>query len=410
MTCRLALPLLLSLAACGGTTTTLPPPDGAAADAPAADTALPDSAAPDAALDAASPDATAPDDAAPAEDAAPDGPAFNPWTPDAAPVTAPIETPVDAWTWVPFPDSACGNGAPTGIGVNRSTRSNRILMFLMGGGGCWDGLTCYLLNTAANLSTGYGESNFRSEAGGLNSFFIFNRADTRNPFRDATFVFVPYCTGDIHGGNNVATHTVGGQSRTTYHVGARNMESFLARLSRSFPMADRVWLMGSSAGGYGAGIHWDRVARAFPMARVDLLDDSGPPIAPPAARYGQMKAAWNLQYPSGCTRCADDLAALVPYYRTRFPPPNRMGLLSYTQDRTISTYFGLTGAQFETSLNDLLRTAFDPAPNFRYFVVTGTNHTMVGGFATLRGPGGASLLDWVTAWATDGSPWSNVRP
>jgi hypothetical protein len=87
-----------------------------------------------------------------------------------------------------------------------------------------------------------------------------------------------------------------------------------------------------------------------------------------------------------------------------------MGLLSYTQDRTISTYFGLTGAQFEDSLNALLRTGFDPAPNFRYFVVTGTNHTMVGGFSTLRGPGGASLLDWVTAWATDATPWANVRP
>jgi hypothetical protein len=394
-----ALPLLLSLAACGSNVTLLPPVDGAASDAPAVD-------------DAAAPDASAAD-AAPAPDAAPDAAdasAFNPWTPDAGSNPAPIETPVDTWSWVPFADSACGNGMPTGIGVNRSTRSNRVLMFLMGGGGCWDALTCHLLNTAANLNTGYTESSFNREIGSVGSVFIFNRADMRNPFRDATFVFVPYCTGDIHGGNNVMQYTVSGQQRTTYHVGARNMESYLARLSRSFPRTDKVWLMGSSAGGYGAGIHWDRVARAFPMARVDLLDDSGPPINPPMARYAAMQAAWNLQFPTGCPRCADDLSALLPYYRERFPPPHRMGLLSYTQDRTISTYFGLTGAQFESSLNDLLRTGFDPAPNFRYFVAAGTNHTMVGGFATLRGPGGASLLDWVTAWATDTTPWANVRP
>ncbi len=335
---------------------------------------------------------------------------FNPWTPDAGSDPAPIETPPDTWAWVPFADSACGNGAPTGIGVNRSTRSNRMVIFLMGGGGCWDALTCHLLNTAANLNTGYGEANFTREINGARAFYIFNRDDARSPFRDATLVFVPYCTGDIHGGNNVITYTAGGQSRTTYHVGARNMESYLARLARSFPRTDRVWLMGSSAGGYGAGIHWDRVARAFPAARVDLLDDSGPPIAPPQDRYTAMKAAWNLQFPTGCTRCADDLSALIPYYRTRFPPPHRMGLLSYTQDRTISTYFGLTGPQFESSLNDLLRGGFDPAPNFRYFVVTGTNHTMVGGIPTLRGPGGAPLLDWVNAWATDATPWNNVRP
>ncbi len=388
---------LLSLAGCGGTVAQPPSLDGAAGDAPAPDASTPDVAAPDAASDAA-------------PDAADDASAFSPWTPDAAPVTAPIETPENTWTWVPFPDSACGNGAPTGIGVNRSTRSNRILMFLMGGGGCWDALTCYGLNTAANLSSGYGESNFRGESGNFSRVFIFDRADMRNPFRDATLVYVPYCTGDIHGGNNVAAYVTGGMERRTYHVGARNMESFLARLARSFPRTERVWLMGSSAGGYGAGIHWDRVARAFPMARVDLLNDSGPPVLPPAARYAQMKAAWNLQFPPGCTRCGDDLSALLPYYRTRFPPPHRMGLLSYTQDRTISTYFGLTATQFESALDDLLRTGFDGAANFRYFVLPGANHTMVVGIPTLRSASGASLLEWVTAWASDGTTWNNVRP
>lgn len=373
------------LAACGGDVTTLPSPRDGSADAP-------------------SPDAATPDDA-PAADAGP-----RTWTPDASSPATPIEAPMEEWAWVPFPDSACGNGTPAGLGVNLTRRSNRVLIFMMGGGGCWDTLTCHLVGTAAHLNETYDEDVFTQEMNGLRRLLIFSRTDMRNPFRDASFVFVPYCTGDIHGGNHVATYVVGGQERTTYHVGARNVESYLRRLAITFPQADRVWLTGTSAGGYGAGINWDRVQRAFPRARVDLLDDSGPPITPPAARYQQMQAAWNLQFPEGCTRCADDLGALFPYYRERFPPPHRMGLLSYTRDGTISTYFGVTGAQFETQLGELARANFDPAPNFRYFFVTGSSHTLVGGVGSLTGPGGASLLDWVTAWATDATPWNNVRP
>ena len=63
----------------------------------------------------------------------------------------------------------------------------------------------------------------------------------------------------------------------------------------------------------------------------------------------------------------DDLTTLFDYYATRLPPPHRMGLLSYTQDRTISQYFGLTGTQFQDLLGMLTRSAFDPRPNFRYF-------------------------------------------
>ena len=331
------------------------------------------------------------------------------FVPDASsPMTA-IEAAPEAWTYVPFPDSACGNGTPAGIGVNLTTRSNRVVIYLQGGGACWDGLTCFL-PTAANINNAYTNTTFQSEIRAMSRGLMFNRDDARNPFRDASFVYVPYCTGDIHGGDNVRTYLFGSEERTIYHVGARNMDAFLRRLARTFPSADRVWLTGASAGGYGAGIHWDRVQRAFPAARVDLLDDSGPPIRPPAERFNQMKAAWNLQFPDGCTTCADDLTTLLDYYATRLPPPHRMGLLSYTQDRTISQYFGLTGAQFQDQLSMLMRSAFDARPNYRYFVVAGSNHTMVGDLGTLTGPGGASLLRWVTAWATDGADWNNVRP
>lgn len=378
------LSISLLAAACGSEVNAPP------ADVPAVD------AAPVDASDAAVTDADA-------------GPTYHPWTPDASSPQTPIEAPSETWTFIPFPDSACGNGSPAGIGVNLTTRSRRVLIYLQGGGGCWDALTCFL-PTASNINDNYTASTFRGEIGGMGRALMFSRTDARNPFRDASFVYVPYCTGDIHGGDNVITYTLGEEDRTIHHVGARNIDAYLRRLALTFPMADRVWLTGASAGGYGAGLHWDRVQRAFPMARVDLLDDSGPPINPPEVRYGQMMASWNIQFPEGCTGCRENLGALFDFYATRFPPPHRMGMLSYTQDRTISTYFGITGPQFQTLLDGLTRTSFDPRPNFRYFELTGNDHTMIGNLATVTSPGGTTLLQWVTAWATDASPWENVHP
>ena len=56
-----------------------------------------------------------------------------------------------------------------------------------------------------------------------------DRARATNPFRDASYVFVPYCTGDLHAGSNVATYDVLGP-RTFAHVGRRNVEALLPRL------------------------------------------------------------------------------------------------------------------------------------------------------------------------------------
>ncbi len=168
-----------------------------------------------------------------------------------------------------------------------------------------------------------------------------------------------------------ATHTLGGASRETHHVGYRNVAAYLRRLVSTFPMADRVLVTGSSAGGYGALVNWEQFANAFPRARVDMIDDSGPPLQPNATTWAAWRAAWDLHLPAGCSTCATDLGAVVPYYATRFPAPARFALLSYTQDSTISGYYTIPAAQFEMQLNALATARFDPTSNGKYFFVAG---------------------------------------
>src|SRR5262249_35822841 len=118
-------------------------------------------------------------------------------------ITAPAET----WTWIPFDDAKCGNGSTTGIGVNLTGASDRILIYLQEGGACWDWFSCYFVGSADNFSSGYGEARFAADVADTTYLGqtdgLFGRTAAANPFKDYSWVFVPYCTGDTHAGDNV---------------------------------------------------------------------------------------------------------------------------------------------------------------------------------------------------------------
>src|SRR5690348_4731360 len=47
---------------------------------------------------------------------------------------APITTPANQWTWVDFPEALCRDGSSTGIGVRLNPNSNKVAIYLEGGG------------------------------------------------------------------------------------------------------------------------------------------------------------------------------------------------------------------------------------------------------------------------------------
>ncbi|MEZ4296890.1 MAG: pectin acetylesterase-family hydrolase [Polyangiaceae bacterium] len=321
---------------------------------------------------------------------------------------APIDTPKEQWAWVPFDDAFCANGTPTGIGANLSDQSKTVVIYMMGGGACWDNLTCYIAKTAVNIESGYGETQFAKDAPNLNGS-IFNRKDPDNPLKDASYFFVPYCTGDVHAGNNPdAVYN----NKPTKHVGFANMELFLKRIQATFPKADRVILSGSSAGGFGAGLNWWQAQQRFGDVRVDLVDDSGPPLPPPylsESLEGQWRAAWNLNatLPEGCTGCENDLSAIFGFYAQELPN-NRAALLSYTHDQVISNYFLISQDKVAEGLG-VLAAELDGYENTRYFYVDGNSHVLLGNPAGIS-QNGVVLRDWLTQMITDDAGWANVKP
>jgi hypothetical protein len=322
----------------------------------------------------------------------------------------PLQVPAGTWTWVDIPGTACDDGSMTGIGVNPAPGGSGadLLVFLNGGGACWDATTCLVLNTATHGP--FGSAQFTAAEPAL--AHGFDRTRATNPFRGFSYVFVPYCTGDLHAGSNVATYTV-----TTpvayHHVGRINLEVVLPRVQATWPAPARVVVSGSSAGGFGATLNYDLFRRAYPDATVSLVDDSGPFLEgdaiPPATR-----AAWNTSWHLGdvvdplCAFCGNDLSQLYPALAALYPQ-DRMALLSSLQDQTISTYFQLSGADFQAKLQQMIADWIDPSPRFHTFLIPGTSHTMLGTPDTIMA-GGLTLEAWLGQMIGGDAAWMSVGP
>lgn len=328
----------------------------------------------------------------------------------------PIEAPADTWTWVPFADSMCGTGTPTGIGIHPTTGSTRLLIYLQGGGVCIDQPSCLGPMPSASHFDGFGPTEFDEFKIGGGAVGPFDRADTENPFHDFSYVFVPYCTGDVHAGNKVSVDNL-------HFVGHANLEAFLKRIVPTFPALDQVVLTGTSAGGFGAMYNFYTVQKAFEPVPAVLIDDSGPflPLAATPELLA-LKAFFGLAdtIPPGCDACLDStlpdagLHQLIPYYAQTFPG-HRGSLISSLQDQTIVGNFSMEPAELETALNTLADETVPLNPDFRVYYLTGNHHVWLFG-----GDAGDSLSDVVSNNVTlatflrqqieGDAAWASVRP
>lgn len=325
----------------------------------------------------------------------------------------PIDAPADTWTWVPFPETHCADGSPTGIGVNLHPGATRVLLYLEGGGACWDYGTCFGIATTSFHLGGYDEGSFSSLFTEVyKSLLFFNRESDKSPMPDAHYVFVPYCTGDVHSGDAVVDleGLLPWEKETIHFKGHHNMERYLSRLAPTFAEADRVVVAGASAGGFGTLLSWPTIKEAFPHQRVDIIDDSGPPIAFSEETWAQWRDTWNIQMPDGCPECDQSIGVALDYALAELLPGGRFALISYNQDTIISTFLGLLPSAFKDLLGDLCE-ILDTEDSAQYFVLSGLAHTptiFVAG--TAKASDGTPLWQWLQQMQDDDEEWVSHKP
>ncbi|MBK6533784.1 MAG: hypothetical protein IPF99_30625 [Deltaproteobacteria bacterium] len=249
----------------------------------------------------------------------------------------------NAWNWVPVDGMRCINDTPTGFGVSPSPGSDGLVIFFMGGGGCYNAETC----ESVFHGTGFRASDLRIESTLFSVSGPISRSDARNAFRTWNHAYIGYCTGDAHTGDNPAGVVLGGERRV--FVGHRNVQLALRRLVATYPNVRRVLVTGVSAGGFGAAFNYDLIAQAFgPSVDVALLDDSGPPLnddvlAPCLQRT--WRTLWNLDatLPPDCTECraqADGggIGRFADFLARKYPT-RRFGLITSTGDNALRYFF-----------------------------------------------------------------------
>lgn len=325
---------------------------------------------------------------------------------------APITAQANKWTWVDFPEAKCRNGSATGIGVRINPNSTKLVIYMQGGGACFNGLSC-----GTNPSS-YGAGNF----GNGFTTGIFDSNNMANPLKDWSFVYIPYCTGDVHGGSATGVNVPGnGTPKNQAFVGYTNIGHYLKRVIPTFTDVTQVLLTGESAGGFGAFYNYDRIAQAFCPKPVDLIDDSGPPMSdtymtPCLQQRWRTLYNFNATIPADCVNCSlpngGGLANTWKLLAQKYPD-RHLGLVSSDKDNTISTFYGfgknncqnidgfipspLSGAEYSAGLLEVRDAYLMPSPAWSTFFISSTSHTWLGNNSSYNNTTvmGTSLPSWV---------------
>ena len=324
---------------------------------------------------------------------------------------APIVAADGTWKWVDVDGAVCNDGTQTGIGVNPGTDKDKILFYFEGGGACGDYGSCFQLKTATVGPFGTAQFDARKTQFGSSTM---DRNASGNPFATWTYVYVPYCTGDLHGGIHTATYTSGAASQEFHHNGHINALRDLDRVAATWSTATQVVVSGSSAGGYGALINFADARNHWPAAKAYLVDDSGPPLeeTSSSAILSTWISSWHLinWFQVGCPECVSDFSLVLPNVSKRFPN-DRLSLLSSLQDKTIRGFYILDPAEFQAALLKLEADHLDALTNFKYFFIPGESHTMLGDYKNLTFTSKTTTLaTFLDQQVTDSADWFSTKP
>lgn len=209
------------------------------------------------------------------------------------------------------------------------------------------------------------------------------------------------------------------------HNGFGNLMVVLDWVRRNVPAPERVLIAGSSAGGYGASIHFPWLRQLFPTARVSVLADASQGVTTPTWDQSTPgRGSWNVQVPPW--------AAGVDPRSISGPELLRLGAQAHPEVRVaqFTTNLDLEQVQYYGAMKQYyppggscdnlaldwnrqmvgtMRSYAQTLPNYRHYLALGTYHTILTGdrFYAERSAGPA-FSDWVEALVSgDDRRWRN---
>ena len=196
---------------------------------------------------------------------------YDPLATDEAPCTFPpweSSFGVDWQRHFPGGECQCSDGSNYSF-WSREADTTQIVLYFQGGGGCWEDYSCQFEGGTFKTNVGDWDDPSTSSSVYSNNGGIFNFNNEKNPFADWSFVFVPYCTGDIHIGDSITQYS-GGEVK---HFGHINSQAAYAYMKEQFPSASEIFVTGSSAGSFPTPFYGTLASVDYPDANIAVFND-----------------------------------------------------------------------------------------------------------------------------------------
>lgn len=283
------------------------------------------------------------------------------------------------WTKHTF-DTAGGDGPICIAGTpytvfTRPGKSDHLLIYENGGGACWqDFYFCNILsdNNPPTLPVAAG---------------IWDLDNKDNPFAEHSLVYLPYCDGSVHSGDNDVVDASFPFGPVRFHRGLRNQSAGMDLAKTLFPNPSKITVAGSSAGGVGVAGNAPFLARLLFGNNVHLtaFNDAGP-VAINLLAIEDIEARnadWQIGqfYPASCTEC-DPLGQPTALIKWRLDNDSTVREAFYSTDGDATDRFFLkipTQEAYRAVILSEHGALNDAHPNrYKRFIVSGDDqHTIL---------------------------------
>lgn len=263
----------------------------------------------------------------------------------------------------------CGDGTEFSFTftspIQRKANYEKLVIEFQGGGACWSDDTCG--QAGDRLTFPEGIDNFIGHScsaaayagGNFDGYPVNFLCDTKIGDTDLSnynYILVPYCTQDVHLGDNIASYEEG---EIVYHHGAHNMMSVLRWVYKHFPNPSHIFLTGCSAGGSALPVaydllnhHYNSFLKGGRTVNINTIMDSAVYLTPRHFMNNGMPN-WNVDTILSKTKFNQDQEQSVLYSTylwqhvlNRGSRKDKWGFLSHTNDPVSMKYWQAMGAGY----------------------------------------------------------------
>ena len=278
-----------------------------------------------------------------------------------------------------------------------------LVVYFEGGGACWDNLTCTfpIAGLPPQVPQFYVPA-ISPAVNPANYDGIFKLDNPSNPVKDWSFVYIPYCTGDIHIGSATKQYTsVGhpvlpllpGTPFTIQHRGFDNFMVVLDWIKKNFKAPKSILVTGSSAGGYGASANFPWIQETYRNAHVYVIADASQGVTTDAFDTGNPgRNSWN---PTLAPWVFGNDPSLIPSpdilrVGAEAYPHTKISQFTTALDATQIGFYGLMkqfygpgglcpypGADWNQQMLETMDSYATEIDNFRFYMAEGIYHTIM---------------------------------